>query len=479
MSTRSANHLNNLADLNSIARSGDLVLYITLLVSLAAALAIGDYFGDLPLALIGSGMVFVFGSAAFFAARGSVLARIVLTTCNVAAVALHIQLGRGTSEFHFGVFVLLGLLLVYRDWRMIVLAAGLFAVHHVAFDRLQALNLGFYCTTEANLLRTLMHAVYVVVQTSIEIYLAVRLHEAAVEGSELAALVRNIDRGGSLCLDAASLEVSAPIAIALKAAIGKMGVAMSEVKIAAESIESASAEIALGNIHLSERTEEQATSLQQTSMSMNELTGSVKNTAQTAEEATELAQSASTAAREGGEAVGRVVATMNAISLASDRIADISAVIDSIAFQTNILALNAAVEAARAGEHGRGFAVVATEVRTLAQRSAGAAKQIKGLLGDSADTVDVGLKMAEEAGGSMDNIVNQARQVSELIGVISSATGHQTAGITQVGAAVSQLDSVTQHNAALVEESAAATQSLKGQAIRLNEVVDRFTLAPT
>ena len=463
--------------LANVARLGDLVMFLTLFGQAAASVAIGHYFGDVALAWSASAALLLVASAAFFGARGSLLSCVMLTACNAAFVALHIQLGRGTIEFHFGVFVLLGLLLVYRDWRPIVLAAALFAVHHVAFDRLQALGMGVYCTPEANLLKTLMHAIYVVVQTGVEIFLAMRLRQASIEASELAEIVRRVDQGSTLSLDVSSVNVSAPTSVMLKAAILKIESAMADVHLAAASIETATTEIASGNVDLSHRTEEQASNLQQTASSMEQLTTTVRNTADTAGQANQLAASAASAAADGGAAVGKVVATMAAIAQSSKRIADITSVIDGIAFQTNILALNAAVEAARAGEQGRGFSVVAAEVRLLAQRSATAAKEIKALIGESVDTVDAGTKLVSDAGGSMDNIVTQARHVSQLIGEISDAAGQQTAGIGQIGDAVVQLDTVTQQNAALVEQSAAAAESLKHQATRLNAVVGRFSLS--
>jgi methyl-accepting chemotaxis protein len=251
---------------------------------------------------------------------------------------------------------------------------------------------------------------------------------------------------------------------------------VSQVRASSESIATGSAQIATGNTDLSQRTETQASSLQQTAASMEELSGTVKNSAASARQANQLAVAASAAATHGGELVDVVVGTMGEISTASRKISEIIGVIDGIAFQTNILALNAAVEAARAGEQGRGFAVVATEVRTLAQRSAAAAREIKVLIGASVDRVEAGTRQADEAGKGMGGIVAQVKRVSDLIGEISSAAVEQSTGIAQVGDAVTDLDKMTQQNAALVEESAAAAESLRQQAEKLVEAVSRFKL---
>ena len=249
-----------------------------------------------------------------------------------------------------------------------------------------------------------------------------------------------------------------------------------EVRDGAESVATASSQIAQGNLDLSSRTEEQASNLQQTAASLEQMASAVKNNADTAAQANQLADGASQVAAQGGQLVGEVVQTMADISAASRRIADIISVIDGIAFQTNILALNAAVEAARAGEHGKGFAVVATEVRNLAQRSATAAREIKGLIHDSAGKVDAGSELVSRAGRTMADIVAQVRRVSDLMGEITSATSEQSGGISQINTAVSQLDQTTQQNAALVEESAAASESLKCNGQRLLQSVSVFRL---
>jgi methyl-accepting chemotaxis protein len=464
------------AALSEIARVGDLVMLCTALASAVAALAIGAQYDGTGLALIAGGLLLAVGVGAFALARGTLLAAVVLTTVNVALVALHIQLGRGTIEFHFGVFVLLGLLLVYRDWRPILLAAGLFAVHHVVFDRLQAMNAGVYCTTQANLLRTLMHAIYVVAQTGVELYLAAMLHRGACEAAELASIARHVDAHGKLRLDVAGLPVSAPSAVLMKDMLLRIGAAVSEVDAAANSVELAAGEIAQGNSDLSQRTEEQASNLQQTAASMEQISATVRTTASTAESAEQLAVAASAAAENGGQVVQGIIATMGDISEGSRRMSEIIGVIDGIAFQTNILALNAAVEAARAGEQGRGFAVVASEVRSLSQRSTQAAREIRDLILDSAERVATGATQVDEAGVGIRDIVDQARRVRELIGGISTAASQQTQGIAQVSGAVTQLDTVTQQNAALVEQAAAASENLRHQAGRLTAIVGRFVL---
>jgi methyl-accepting chemotaxis protein len=248
------------------------------------------------------------------------------------------------------------------------------------------------------------------------------------------------------------------------------------VRNASESIATGSSQIAHGNADLSQRTEEQASNLEETAASMEQLTATVRHNADTARRASELAEGASSVAAQGGQVVGQVVATMDDITHSSRKITDIIGVIDGIAFQTNILALNAAVEAARAGEQGRGFAVVAGEVRSLAQRSATAAKEIKVLIGESVGKVENGTRLVADAGRTMGDIVDQVKRVSELITEISDASDEQSRGIGQIGDAVTQLDQVTQQNAALVEESAAAAESLRVQADSLSRTVATFRL---
>ena len=249
-----------------------------------------------------------------------------------------------------------------------------------------------------------------------------------------------------------------------------------QVRQGTETIGTASREIAAGNIDLSSRTEMQASNLEKTASAMEELTSTVKQNADNAREANQLAASASDVALKGGQVVSQVVDTMSSINESANKIVDIIGVIDGIAFQTNILALNAAVEAARAGEQGRGFAVVASEVRNLAQRSAGAAKEIKSLIGDSVEKVERGSKLVGQAGVTMDEVVASVRRVTDIMSEIASASQEQSAGIAQVNQSIIEMDAMTQQNAALVEEAAAAAQSLQDQAGELSRVVSIFKL---
>jgi methyl-accepting chemotaxis protein len=277
--------------------------------------------------------------------------------------------------------------------------------------------------------------------------------------------------------EAASGDEIGELMLALKAMNDSLFAIVSEVQEGTRSIAIASNEIAAGNLDLSARTEQQAGSLEETAATMEQLTATVRQNADNAYQANQLALAASGVAAKGGDIVGKVVDTMSSIDASSRKIVDIIGVIDGIAFQTNILALNAAVEAARAGEQGRGFAVVASEVRSLAQRSASAAKEIKGLIGDSVGQVNIGTKLVQEAGSTMREVVDSVARVNDIMSEITSASEEQRTGIDQVNEAITQIDHVTQQNAALVEEAAAAAASLREQAEALASLASGFKLA--
>ena len=457
-----------------LSQFGDKVLLVAIGISALVSCILGLALVESGLAIGVSLVLLLMAGAGFALLRGTPAYRYVLTFVLVSFVALHIQLARGMLETHFGVFVVLAFLLVYLDWKIIVFGAALFAVHHVAFDRLQAAGLGFYCTTEPDFIRVVWHALYVVIQSGVEIVLALHMARTAREGDELGRLVDYVNHADCIDLNVASVHSSTPGSQALKTTFNRMQEAVSAVRTGASSIEIASAEIAQGNHDLSARTEQQASALEQTAASMEELSATVKQHADSAKQANQMAMNASAVAIKGGEVVALVVDTMKDINESSRKISDIIQVIDGIAFQTNILALNAAVEAARAGDQGRGFAVVASEVRSLAGRSAEAAKEIKLLITTSVDRVAHGTALVDQAGTTMTEVVGSIRRVTDIMGEISAASNEQSMGVTQVGEAVTQMDHATQQNAALVEEIAAAASSLKTQAQELVQTVAVF-----
>ena len=277
-------------------------------------------------------------------------------------------------------------------------------------------------------------------------------------------------------IDASAKDETGQLLQALKDMNGSLLTIVAEVRGGTDSIATSSTQIAAGNQDLSSRTEQQAGSLEETASSMEELTSTVKQNADNARQANQLAASASQVAVKGGEVVAQVVGTMESINASSNKIVDIIAVIDGIAFQTNILALNAAVEAARAGEQGRGFAVVASEVRNLAQRSSQAAKEIKTLIGASVEQVNAGSMLVAQAGSTMNDIVASVQRVSDIISEITAASSEQSVGIDEINRAIGQMDAVTQQNAALVEEAAAAAESMQDQAHKLAQIVSVFKL---
>ena len=341
----------------------------------------------------------------------------------------------------------------------LVTEAGARAKAEAQFARMLLLGLGI-----GGLVIGLLLAAWITRSITAPLRQAVRVAQAVSEGDLRSEIeVHSRDEAGQLLS-------------ALQHMNNSLTGIVNEVRHSSDTIATATSQIAAGNLDLSSRTEEQAAALEETTASMHELAGTVKQNYDSGKHANELAESASKVAVRGGEVVGQVVHTMESINASSRKIADIIGVIDSIAFQTNILALNAAVEAARAGEQGRGFAVVAGEVRQLAGRSAEAAKEIKGLIEASVRNVSEGCMLVEKAGSTMDEIVVSVRRVSDIMGEISSASADQSHGIDQINEAMGQMDQVTQSNAALVEESAAAAQSLERQAQTLVHTVSVFRL---
>jgi methyl-accepting chemotaxis protein len=355
--------------------------------------------------------------------------------------ALNIYQAGGMTEIHFSIFVMLSLLLFYQDWRVIIMGGAVIAAHHLLFNFLQQAGYGDICFTQPGIGITLLHAAYVVIECAALSYLATLLRkESTAAASGQLNLQNNFDH---------------------------MRIVVEHSQQGVNAIGTAAGEIASGNADLSARTESQASSLAETVSTMETLMVAVRQNSDHSREADQLVTSASAIAVNGGQMVTQVVDTMGSIRESSRRIVDIISVIDGIAFQTNILALNAAVEAARAGEQGRGFAVVATEVRSLAQRSATAAKEIKDLIQDSVEKIETGGKLVDATGKTMVQLVTSVQQVAAIMSEINAASQEQSESIAQVNQAISDMDKSTQQNAALVEQAAAAAESLRNHAGQL------------
>ena len=444
----------------------------------AGALAYGWAYDGLGLAAtVGAVLLLAaFGIAAV--SRGTLTSQILLPVLGMAMEALTIQVAHGRIEAHFGVFAFLAVLVRYRRVAPIVAGAAAIAVHHLLFNYLQGLAWGPVCFTETGLTRVVEHAIYVVAESAVLVYVALRAGSEFRTAVELNAMATSLVRpDGTIDLQVASRPSDAPAAMALQKALAHVAQVIEHVKQASDTIRSASAEIAAGNDSLSQRTERAAAELQQTNASIDHVTAAVKSGMATASQANDVASRATEAAGRGGDAVSRVIETMNGIRESSRKITDIIGVIDGIAFQTNILALNAAVEAARAGEQGRGFAVVAGEVRSLAQRSATAAREIKQLITRSVEQVEAGDGLVGAAGQTISDVVEQVRHVTTLIREIADANGGQASSIDQVARVITELDGTTQQNAALVEQISAAAGTLRDQAEQLVGVLGRFEIA--
>ena len=460
----------------AIVRLGDRFMLLLLTAVAVATVAVGAAYADAPsgvtLALAGwlpAALTYAFNK------NSTVSTRSVYMVCGVALVAAQMHLAKGSPAVQFGPFVFLSFVILFRMWQFVALAAALFAVHHVVFDRLQALGYPVYVLQAPDLREIAVHLAFLAAQAAYQIRFCRQAREqitAAME-TQVLALALGHDK---IQLNVAHLKFASAPALKLQGALVRAHQALQQTRQSVDSIRTAATEIFQGNLDLSDRTERAAGSLESTASSLEELAGSVRSTAQAARRANELAMGTSRLASSGGAVVGDVVGTMESIRSSSSRVVDIIGVIDGIAFQTNILALNAAVEAARAGEHGRGFAVVAGEVRTLAQRCSLAAREITALVTESNATVQSGAGQVVQAGDAMQHIVASVQQVTTAIRQIDEATAVQSRSLADLHASVAQIDRSTQQNAALVEQAAAASDALKAQADQLAAVVSVFQL---
>ena len=467
--------MNDSLTYSKTAQLGDKTLLGAVAVASAASLALSATVVDSVMGYTLTAALFVFSFAVYGVFKGREITRYGLTLALVCIVALQIQLAQGQLEFHFGVFVLLAFLMVYQDWKVILFGAALFAVHHIVFDRLQAAGLGFYCTTEANFGRIVLHATYVVVQSGIEIMMVIKTQAIVRQGEQLTQLVSAVNTPQGISLNTKHLQPDAEDAVRLQQCFNRMDGVIQSVRSSADSVEHASMEIASASQDMRERTEQTAQNLETAAHNMRSLSEGMGASAHMASQANDIASNASSIARNGGEEVDGVVNTMNEISQSSRRIAEIIGVIDGIAFQTNILALNAAVEAARAGENGRGFAVVATEVRALAGRSANAAKEIKTLIQASVESVETGTERVSRAGATMQSVVQSIADVSNIIGSLAERSKVQAGEVSTLGQTIAMMDQQTQQNAAMVEELASSAEAMNAQAREMVETVSEFS----
>jgi methyl-accepting chemotaxis protein len=453
----------------------DSVILAAIVAVFVGALAYGAIYDAFGLAL-SIGLVLMGASVAVaYASHGGAASRNLLPVIGMAMVGLLIHVAHGHSEAHFAVFAFMACLVVYRRALPILVGAAAIAVHHLTFNQFQTWGWGPICFGEPSFMRVIEHALFVIAEAAVLIFLAARASADFRTAENLMDIAeRLVAEDGTIDLTIAQTQSDDRATRKLLNALVHISASIDQVRDASQSIRQASAELAGGNNALSGRTEQAAASLEETAASVEQIAATIKASSDHARQASQLAGEASGVAVEGGEAVSRVVATMSGIQQSSRKITDIIGVIDGIAFQTNILALNAAVEAARAGEQGRGFAVVASEVRSLAQRSAEAAKEIKQLITSSVEQVESGSTLVGNAGDTIGEVVAQVRRVTDLVAQISISSSEQHNGIGQINVAIGMLDQATQQNAAMVQETGSVAANLMHQADQLSRAVSVF-----
>lgn len=459
-------------------RLGDRFMTVALVLWVAAALAIVAVRGHPGLSIMAS-LPWVLGAAlpgvlGLWLAPGRLPARLGMATSLSWLVMLHIQWAAGTIEFHFGVFVTLALLLVYLDWRPILLSALWFAVHHVVFDRLQAAGWALYCLATPNLAMIVLHATYVIIQTALEVVLVVSLARRVNDNAEVAMLADGVSQGQRIVLAAARRPVQAPVASGLRQVLLRIADVVAAVRSVGARMTEASSTMALDAQSLTARTDEAVAALADATARMQAMREQSQHSATAAAHAERRVREAGDVTQRGDAAVGQVQAAMTHMHQNSQQIAHITAVIDGLAFQTNLLALNAAVEAARAGEQGRGFAVVAAEVRALAQRSATAAGEIRGLIETSSRQVASGRELTEVASQTMGQIRDSVQEVADLVHRLADRAGAQSTEVEQVSALVSQVEALLHDSATSAARSAREAAELQADVHGLGQTLAVF-----
>ena len=462
--------------LMTIYRKSDKIMAGVLWVLYGISVAISGMYGTSTEAfVIGLPTAFV-PTALMVTAPGRRITRITVGIATMIFSALLIHQAHGMIEMHFSIFVLLAFLLYYRDWLPIVVAAGVIAVHHLAFNYLQAAGAPVYVFnygTGFNIV--LIHAAFVVFEAGLLVYMAITSYREGVQSEEIHEIGQHLMlQDGKIDLTYSNPNAQSDFAIGFNEFFSALQESVSSVQEAAIIVDHGVREIAAGGINLSQRTEEQAANIEETAASMEEMTASVHQNSNNAQKASELTTKAYGEASRGGGIAADAVSAMTSLNDSSHKIADITNVIDGIAFQTNLLALNAAVEAARAGEQGRGFAVVASEVRSLAQKAGEAAKEIKTLIEESVNQVKTTSELVDSTGEALATIVLSVKDASDIVSEITAASIEQTSNIEQVNRTMNQLESMTQQNASMVEEASSASQAIEEQARELAGMVSRF-----